>query len=479
MTATTSAAAGRHDIDVTSLAKSQRTVSSGFASPTASLNSGMAMSYSLSIGTGASAVTTSIDLADGQDNLRGLADAINAANKGVTAQIVNTGDATNPYKLVLLGQTGAANTFTLSPSKYSMGGVQGADDTLGGGSTVSLRVTLANGTVTTLSGVTNTPNGIISALSANPSLGLSASLTANPSGSAFANKLFVSGAPGFKIEADYGGANTFASTLVAPVSVPLTNNQNASDAQISVDGVSYTRSSNTFNDVLTGVTFNLKSLTSSTQPVTLTRDTSSLKSKFDAVVSAYNDAMTIFNEVSNPKSTLDTYGASLVGDSTVRSLRQQLRDMFATTSSTPGSSVSALWQMGLTVNEKGVMSLDATKLDTVAQSKYDDMVKALTGNQDGLTTYSTTPGGIAGDAVRKIGKMLANTGTLATQTSNAEAQNTKYQADLSKLQTRMDALLARYQKQFASMDSLVGNVNSQKTSLKSTFDGMMSMYTNK
>jgi flagellar capping protein FliD len=43
----------------------------------------------------------------------------------------------------------------------------------------------------------------------------------------------------------------------------------------------------------------------------------------------------------------------------------------------------------------------------------------------------------------------------------------------------MDALLARYQKQFASMDSLVGSVNSQKTSLKATFDGMMATYTNK
>jgi flagellar capping protein FliD len=43
----------------------------------------------------------------------------------------------------------------------------------------------------------------------------------------------------------------------------------------------------------------------------------------------------------------------------------------------------------------------------------------------------------------------------------------------------MDALLARYQKQFASMDSLVGKTNSQKTSLKATFDGMMATYTGK
>jgi hypothetical protein len=38
---------------------------------------------------------------------------------------------------------------------------------------------------------------------------------------------------------------------------------------------------------------------------------------------------------------------------------------------------------------------------------------------------------------------------------------------------------SRYTKQFALMESLVGGVNAQKTSLKSTFEGMMSMYTNK
>ncbi|MEY3721619.1 MAG: hypothetical protein RL618_2138, partial [Pseudomonadota bacterium] len=40
-------------------------------------------------------------------------------------------------------------------------------------------------------------------------------------------------------------------------------------------------------------------------------------------------------------------------------------------------------------------------------------------------------------------------------------------------------LLQRYTKQFSAMDSLVGSINSQKTSLKSTFEGMMAAYTNK
>ena len=138
-----------------------------------------------------------------------------------------------------------------------------------------------------------------------------------------------------------------------------------------------------------------------------------------------------------------------------------------------------MWQMGIKVDEAGTMSVDTTKLDAVLNSNYADVVKTFTGNQNGLTAFSPAAGGIAGDAVRKLTTMLGANGVLMSQSTSATNQNTKYQADLTKLQTRMDVLLKRYQKQFAAMDSLVGNVNSQKTSLKSTFDGMMASLTGK
>jgi flagellar capping protein FliD len=74
---------------------------------------------------------------------------------------------------------------------------------------------------------------------------------------------------------------------------------------------------------------------------------------------------------------------------------------------------------------------------------------------------------------------LGNSGVIKQHSDNATKQNTKYQTNLTSLQTRMDALLVRYQKQFSSMDSIVGKITGQKTSLKSSFDGLMSMYTNK
>jgi len=490
VTANTQAVAASHDVDVLALAKAQRTVSSGFSSPTQSLNpsalGGKAITYALKIGSGASAVSTDIKLPDGQDTPQALVQAINDANKGVTAQLVNTGEATNPYHIVLMGEQGAAKQFTLTPS-YSLGGVGAATDSLNNGTPISLKVTLNNGLPTTVT-VPDTPGDIVTALT---NLGLNASLVANPSSSTYANKLFVSGPAGspssFTVDADYGDGRGLQS-LLAPVNVSFTDNQTATDAKIRVDGVEYTRSSNTLTDVLPGLTFNLKATTSTISngvttdhpvAIALNRDTSGLKTKMDAVVTAYNDAMTMFGAVSDPKSTLETYGATLVGDSTVRSLKSQLRTMIMGNSSTPGTNVGALWQMGFKVDEKGVMTLDSTKLDTALTNNFTDVVKTFTGNQNNLLTTSTQSGGVAGDAVRKLTTILGATGALVAQTSNAETQNNKYKTDLTKLQTRMDALLVRYQKQFAAMDSLVGNVNSQKTSLKSSFDGMMAMYTNK
>ena len=476
------AIAGSHDVQVTQLAKAQRTVSQGVASPTASLNGGKAISFALTIGT----TTTDINLADGQDTPKDVVDFINASNKGVTAQLVDSGDGSaNPYQIVLTGAQGSAGAFSLTP-KFSAGGVLGSTASMNGGSGMTLKLTVAGVAKPNivLTAGNDTPEKMVAAIN-NANAGVTASLVANPAGSTYPYKIFVTGPAGtpsdFSLSADYGGTAGFEPMVQPALKFASDNpvNQTATDAKVTVDGITFTRNSNTLTDVIPGVTVNLKSTTITAASLDLTRDTTAIKDKINAFVTAYNDANTIFKEVSDPKSTLATYGATLVGDSTVRSIKAQLRSMVMGPSSTPGSTVSAMWQMGIKVDEAGVMSVDTTKLDTALTSNYADVVKTFTGNQNGLTIYSPAPGGIAGDAVRKLTNMLGATGILTSQSTSATTQNTKYQGDLTKLQTRMDLVLKRYQKQFAAMDSLVGNVNSQKTSLKSTFDGMMASMTGK
>jgi flagellar hook-associated protein 2 len=486
VTTSTDASAASLNVDVLSIAKPQRTVSSGFASASAPMNAGKAMTFSLSIGKPIPALKD-IELPSGKDTPQDLVDAINAANTDVTAKLVNTGDGSaNPYQVVLSGAAGSAGEFSITP-KYSTGGVAAHDASLNNGSALTLKLT-ANGVTTPiqLEDGEDTPDNIVAAINASGT-GLRAEVIASPEGSEYPYKINligpVGGSTAFGLSMDFGAGSGDEPVVTAGVNFSAfnTGSQAASDASIKVDGITYTRNSNTISDVVNGVTFNLKAATGLASPafVDLTRDTSAIKASLQELVTAYNDANSIFKEVSDPKSTLDTYGATLVGDSTVRAIKQQLRSMIFSPSSSPGTTIGSLWQLGVSTDQMGVMSLDETKLDAALKDNYSDVVTLFTGNQNYLNAYSKVPGGIAGDAVVKLTKMLGPSGVLASQTASATSQNTKHQDDLVKLQTRMDALLRRYQKQFSAMDSLVGNVNSQKTSLKSTFEGMMAAYTNK
>lgn len=272
-----------------------------------------------------------------------------------------------------------------------------------------------------------------------------------------------------------GAANTFSLTDSAAKVVGFdtaNTSQAATDATFKINGVSFTRSSNQVGDALTGVTLNLKAV--ATTSIDLTRDNSGLKSKVQDVVTAYNEAMSMLNVLSDPKSTVETYGGALVGDSMVRTVREQLRTLMFTDSSASASTskIKNVRDLGISIDMVGTMTLDNAKLTDALTNRFDQVVTAMTGNMNDLGEYSIANAGIAGDASRALTKLLKASGPVKTVSANATTQNKKYQEDLATLQTRMDALLVRYQKQFANMDSLVGSNNSLKASLKSTFEGM-------
>jgi flagellar hook-associated protein 2 len=401
--------------------------------------------------------------------------SLTASNSNTAAFAVTTG---------AYATEGSHDVEVLRVAKFqrsASNGLTSATASLNGGAAMSLRLTVggtASPTISLAAGK-DTPQDMVDAINA-AKTGVTAKLVNTGDGTATPYQVVLSGPMGsagvFSLAADYG-AGTGTPGVAFASGNP--NNQSASDAQLKVDGVTYTRTSNNINDVVAGVTFTLKATTSTAASLDLTRDTTAIKDKINTLVTSYNDAVSMLNVVSDPKSTVDTYGATLVGDSTVRMVKQQLRAMFVNQSSTPGTSVGAMWQMGLSIDSAGVLSADATKLDTALTNNFADVVKTFTGNQNNVSAYTVAPAGIAGDAIKSLTKMLSTTGPLLTKSDNANTQNTKYKDDLTKLGTRMDSLLARYQKQFAAMNSLVGSVNSQKTSLKSSFDGMMASMTGK
>ena len=424
----------------------------------------------------------------------GLAQAINAKSAGVGAQVINNGSTdpnVPPYQLLLTGTIGAANSFSLSSNSLGNPGVNTgtASYVAGSGSTPSSATLngVSFGTTPQASdfkSLSITVNGTTNTLNLNPSSASSADLVSNIQSQL--NQLYPG--PGLSVSMSNGSLSITATgtqqitnlSLAASSSFSLSNMSNATNANLMVDGVSYTRTSNSINDIVTGMTIGVNTTTSSAATVNLTRDTSTLVTNINSMVSAYNDAMSVLNAVSDPKSTLATYGGSLVGNSTVMMLKQKLSSMMLGDSSTPGTSIGALWQLGITIDASGVMSATSTTLTSALNNNFNDVVKMFTGNQDNsLGLNPNSPSGLAGDAVKQLTSLLLATGPITTQSNDLTTQNQTFQNDLSALQTRMDALLTRYQTEFAAMNSFVGSTNAEKTSLTTSFDGMMAMYTNK
>ncbi|WP_283745302.1 flagellar filament capping protein FliD [Sideroxydans sp. CL21] len=130
-TASSIAKPGNYSLTIGQLAQAQNLVVAGQASATTAIGSGAATTLTFDFGTisggtltngtytGASytsngGTTKSVTIDSSNNTLSGIRDAINSANVGVTASIINDG-STSPYRLVLTSNTtGVANSMKIS-----------------------------------------------------------------------------------------------------------------------------------------------------------------------------------------------------------------------------------------------------------------------------------------------------------------------------------------------------------------------------
>lgn len=378
VTASTTAQAGSYSIEVLQTALAQRTASSTFDDRATALNGGSAFNLNLSLG-GVSqdpiAVTTATPA--------GMVSAINSADLGVTAQLINTGSG---YNVVLTGETGATQSFTMS-----------SDD---------------------------------------------------GSGNAVAGVSFT------------------------------TSLQTAADASFKVNGLTVTRSSNSITDVIDGVTLDLYSNTTGAARLDLNRDTAGIKDNIKGLVTAYNDFGETLKILGDSGSKVEEFGGVLAGESLLQTVRTRVRGFISNNSTTPGATIKAARDVGLSIDRNGKLSLDETKLDTALQNNFAEVSTMFTAGTNNKSIYSPAPAGLAGEAINSIEKMLLSTGLIDTQSKSATGQITKYKADLALLEDRMEKLMTRYMNQFSVMESIVGSSTSMREGLKGTFEGMMNAYNN-
>ena len=501
VTTSASASAGNHTVSVTQLAQQQRSISAdnvaGFATPLSQVNSGAAFSLVLknsidptptkvfNLGNGAASTSTITFKAMNKGDTVTVNGLTLTANKSLNASEVGElfDQLPSGTQASSINSTDLATYGTFSgvfATGYSSGvntnGVVTLTSTANNAADIASPTGTQFSNTIAVAATATTPAGIVAAINS-ANLGITAQLV-NTGNIATPYRIMVTGAS--------GASNAFSLTSLKTDGGEVTGIsfgkklQSSQDATFNVNGMDMTSSKNTVTDAIAGTTLNFNSITTAGVPANLVfaRDTSSISTKLNALVTAYNDANTMLGVVSDPKSTVETYGATLVGNSMVGSVRSQMRQLISGNSTTPAGGLTALRDIGFNIDQKGVLSLDKTKLDSALKNNFDNVVTLVTGNRENQSKFSILPSGVAGEAVKKLTALLDTTAPLTTQSTNLTTKISEYKKQLDKLDVRMTGLLARYNKQFATMESMVGQSKSLQTSLKSTFDGMMASYTN-
>jgi len=242
--------------------------------------------------------------------------------------------------------------------------------------------------------------------------------------------------------------------------------QEPQDAVFKLNGVEFTRSSNTVTDALTGVTLNLTSKT--TEPITLTVSNYSVSArpKLDAMVKAYNDLYALYKAQTASSVDIATRGI-LNSDFGVASvMRQLIYGLTQPTTDMLGRKLTGqtdLSAMGLKILDNGTLALDDTLLSAASSTLQSRLTAGI---RIGYLSSSSS------DLASQIGEMILSGGVIQDRLDSEKS----VQSDLTKrkttLQEKLVGIQARYTAQYASLDALLFKLQGTSDSLKSALDGL-------
>lgn len=199
----------------------------------------------------------------------------------------------------------------------------------------------------------------------------------------------------------------------------LTESVPAQNARFLLDGIAVSKTSNVVTDTVSGVTLSLKK-TNVGAPTSLSvaRDTSALSSNLGNLVKSYNSLSGSLKSLSS-YNMASRKGATLYGESTLRSMQSNMRNILTSALPDSAGSLTRLNQVGISFQKDGTLALDSTKLNAAITTNFKQIATlfAATGvTNDNQVSYtsSTTATKVGSYAVAV--SQLASQGRLAGQT---------------------------------------------------------------
>jgi flagellar hook-associated protein 2 len=302
-------------------------------------------------------------------------------------------------------------------------------------------LTIGGVAVTLTGGVTL--DGLADAINSTPDIGVSASVVQN-------GNTFQLALTGQQTGAASGFALANGLTGGSGVVFSATNAQEASNAEGTVNGISFSTPTNTVDGVVPQSTLELVKTAPPANPIviTITGDRSSVKELVDKVRLAYNEVVAFIDD--QQLAAKEKNPASIGRDPLVRDLRSQLARVLNTERTVPGV-FTAISQVGLGFSRTGQLEFNEAAFDAALD-------RDATGVQN-LFRGSGTATGAFGDLSTTIAAYTSAGGFLPAAQTRLNNQVSRISERIDDMERRLAARREQLQREFTAADLAMKQLN--------------------
>jgi flagellar hook-associated protein 2 len=299
----------------------------------------------------------------------------------------------------------------------------------------------------TIDGSNNTLEGVVAAI--NDSAADVTAFALND-GSATPYRIMVTGN-------QTGASQAVSFAIDAGLSLSFTTSQAASDAQITLDPdgaspITIVNSSNTFSEIMRGLTIETRKLDASTVVIDVAEDTDAMVTAISEVVAAYNDVVKLINEQAKVDPATNR-GGPLIGDSALLGLQRRLSSLIA--SSFGSGQVRAASSIGISLGDNGALELDEAKLRAKLESDVDAVAEFFAGT------------GSFADSLRAATDAAVDPvdGSLVTRINGTSESIRDLEDRITTAEDRLDTVEENLVRQFAALERQISGIQLQSTYL--------------
>jgi len=246
-----------------------------------------------------------------------------------------------------------------------------------------------------------------------------------------------------------------------PTSTALTESIAAQDGLIRIDGFDVLSENNTFAGAVQGVTITaLESTSGGTENLSVQNDDDAVQDLVSDFVQSYNALIETFDGLTDYDPEADA-AAPLLGDATVRGIRDQIRRELSVEVSGLGGPYSMLSDVGINVQLDGTLAINEQELSQVL---VDDFVQfgQLFASDEGFAVrlHSLADG------------FLDSDGIVEARTRGLTEQIDGFSEQADALNERLASLETRLLRQFNALDSLLGQLSSTSNFLSQQLNNL-------